>query len=582
MSALPPDPPRWAGRLLRALLADDDHGRTILGDLHEEFGEVAADRGRGSAVAWYWWQVAVVGVGYARPGAAAVRDLGGDVRHGFRTLRRSPGFSLSVIGTLALGIGAGTAVVSVVDAVLIRPLPFPEPAELVRVWASDETGGRPAVDMLYSDVEAVSRGAEGLRAVTGLSVAPRTLLTARMEEPEAITVARTAGPFFATFGISPAAGRLYGEAEEGAGVLVISEALFRRRFGGDPAALRGLVHVDTRGFEIVGVVPERMSFPEGVDAWRPLTAAELEDDDREVRVFARLGDGVGVSAATAELRGVAAGLAESRPTTHGGFSAWAQPLQAMVVRDVRTALFAFLGAVALVLLVTCVNTANLLLARGAHRRHDLAVRAALGAGRLRIVRASLAESLVLAVLGGAAGIVAGRWALDLILAVSPRLPRMDTIHLDLRVMALMAGITAVVGILFGVGPALHAAALPSGNALREGAVGGSRAGGRGRLQSGLVAAEIALSTALAVLAVLLFGTFQTAARHDRGFEPSNLVAFNVDPMHPPQPGEEAWDYFRRMSAGVAALPEVEQVGLGSHLIVEQRGFEVDVEVEGFP
>ena len=578
-----PRPPRWAEAWVRMSLPSDEHGRAVVGDLYEEYADVCRDRGRLISWGWYWTQAIAIGVGYGRPGRVTLRDLLSDVRHSLRSLRKSPVFTTSVIGTLALGIGVGTAIFTVVDSVVLRPLPFPEPDRLVRVWASNEEQGGLATDMLYSDVEAVARGVEGLVGVVGFSSAPRTMLDERGQNGEDVVVARTTGSFFGTFGVVPQLGGLYSPDDRSQrDAVVISNGLWQRRFAGDPSVVGRSIHIDTSGYRVLGVLPKGLSFPEQADVWRPLTTDEMEDDDREVLVFGRLASDASVAAVSAELQGVAAGLAEATPGTHRGYSAWAQPLQSMVVRDHRTALLTFLCAVGLILVITSANTANLLIARAADRRHEVAVRTALGASRARVARAHMIESLLLAAGGGMVGLVGGRWVLVAILAVAPRLPRMDAIELDLRIVAIMALVTTTVGVLFGVGPALHAASTQPRDALRDGTTGSGRSKRRQRVQSGLVVTEVAISTALAVVAVLLSVTFQTVVRHDRGFESERLVAFDIDPMHAPQPGDERIDYFDRLSAAVTQLPGVVSVGLASHTILEQRGLDAHVEVDGFP
>lgn len=570
--------------MLRALLPEGTDGRAIIGDLHEEFRQIVRSKGALRARLWYWRQVLGTGISYARPGRSTLDRRLQDVRFALRGMARERGFATTVVVTLALGIGAGTAIFSVVDGVLLRPLPFHEPDRLVRVWASNNRAGQPYLDLLYSDIDAFTEGVPSFQSVTGLSLVPRIMMDARGDNAENVLVARTTPALFGTLGIDPVLGRAYTDvdARRGEQIALISHGLWERRFAGDPDVIGTFVHLDVRGYQIVGVMPEGLEYPERVHVWRPLFPDETDDNDREVHLLARLGSDVSLSVANAEVVSVAAGLAETDPADHANIGAWIQPLQATVVRDVRTALYALLGAVGLVLLITCVNTANLLLARSARRSHEVAVRTALGASRGRIIALHLTESLLLAAFGGIGGLLVGRWLLSFMLSVSPELPRLDTVSLDMRVVLVMAVVTGVAGILFGVGPALHAANTPPERTLREGGQATTRSGGRIRLQSGLVTTEIALSTVLAVLALLLFSTFRSAITYDRGFEFDNLVSINVDPMHPPQAGDELRAYFGAILEGVQRIPGVHDAALSSHEITEQRGFRGPVAVEGMP
>lgn len=219
---------------------------------------------------WYWGQVVATGFGYARPGRAALERRLQDLGFAIRGIRREPGFAAAVIVTLALAIGAGTAIFSIVDAVMLRPLPFDEPDRLVRVWANDERSGEPYIDLLYADIEVFRSGVSSFSAVSGLSVAPLAMLDLRGENPEQVLVARSTVDLFATLGITPALGRSYttADARSGEGLIVISHELWERRFASDPDVLGRVVHLNARGFEIIGVLPSGVAYPNGAQVWR--------------------------------------------------------------------------------------------------------------------------------------------------------------------------------------------------------------------------------------------------------------------------------------------------------------------------
>ena len=576
-------PPRLAGRLADWLLPDGVHGRTVRGDLYEEFLEIEGRAGRTRASVWYWRQVLAMAITYRRLPQLLAAGLGQDIRHGFRGLIRSPVLSLSAVVGMALVVGVGTAIYSVVDGVLLTPLPFERPNELVRIWAADQETGARDLDFMYEDIDWLGR-VDGLEAVAGFSRAPRTLLTWMMESPEDVTVARTTSGFFETFGITASVGRLYRseDALVERPLILISEDLWTRRYGADPGVIGTGVHIDFGAYEVVGVVPDGMAYPADADIWRALTPEEMQDDDREMEVVARLGPGRSLTAVSDALAGTARGVAEQDPDGHGDLSAWLQPLRATVVRDVQAALLAFVAAVGLLLVITSVNTAGLMLARAADRRHEVAVRNSLGAGRSRIARLHLIESLMLAIAGGAAGIVLGRWTLQALVAVSPTIPRIESVSLDLRVVLVMAAVSALVGVASGVMPALAAAGTAPAESLRGGGSGGTAEGGRVPLRSALVTTEIALSTLLTAGALLLFGTFQRVLDHDRGFEDSGLVAFRIDPLHPPMGLDESRNFYQSIADGALRLGPVSGAALGSHVLLEQRGLISDVAIEGRP
>ncbi len=444
-----PAAPRLLVALLGAALPSDRHGRARFGDYLEEYAEISARRGPTAANLWLALHAAVELLQGILRGLGDLRDLGGDLRDAFRGIRRRPILSAVVIGTLGLGVGAGTAVFAVVDTLLFRPLTFSEPGELVRLWAA-EPGGEQRLDLTYADLPAFA-AASTLEAVAGISVVDRTLLDDRRDDPETVTVVRTLGDLGSLLGVRTVVGRLPSSDEIAAGapVAVVSEGLWRRRFGSDPGAIGRPLQLENGPLEIIGVVSGEQRYPEEGGVWRPLDPREEQDDDRELHVVARLADGVALETAAVEVSAIALGLAERWPDSHGSITSWIQPLQLTLVGDVRTTLLAFLGSVGVLLVIICLNTAYLLLARSRERAHAMAVRVAMGISQARILRMHLVESLTLGVLAGGLGVLAARLVLDAVLATSPGLPMLASVAVDLRVVAVGVAAGVVWGLAFG-------------------------------------------------------------------------------------------------------------------------------------
>ncbi len=583
MSALrPPGPPDWLAAAARALLGVDRDGRAVLGDLHEEHAELRSRRGPVRAALWYAGQVLALAPRRAAR-STGIQDALLDGRHALRSLRRSPVFTGVLVSTLAVGLGAGAAVFAVVDTLLLRPLPYDAPDELVRIRAADRSTGADGLDLTYADAAALG-GANAFSAVAGFSEAPRTVVDDEGRNPESVRVARTHGDLPGLLGVAPVLGRTFtpDEIATGTPVALVSAGLWTRRFGADPDVLGRLLRLESGPLEIVGVLPDPRSYPEGADVWRPLGPGDTEDDDREVHALARLASGVALEAARSRMDALAAEQARAFPESHGTVSLRVDVLRDTLVHDVRTALLAFLGSVGVLLAITLLNTAHLLLTRTSERARDLAVRVSLGAGRMRVARAYLLESLLLGTAGGVAGLIVGRLLLGVLVAAAPGVPLLDTVAVDPRVALVVLATAVGGGALFGLVPALRAASGDPRDLLRRRLRGTTAPGRRGLAASGMVTAEVALSTALVVLSVALAGTLRNVLVHDRGFDPDDLVAFDVDPDH----GPESADAWRAWTDGilerVRALPSVEAAGFTSHPVLEQRGLLVDVTVDDGP
>jgi putative ABC transport system permease protein len=459
-----------------------------------------------------------------------------DIRYALRSFLRAPGFTLVALLTLALGIGGTTAIFSVVDGVLLRPLPYPNADRIVRLTHAQGT----AVDAAYSaaDFLDIKRDASKLSHVAAYRE-DIVDLTGR-GEPVRIDGMQTTAGFFDVMAAAPLLGRTYHEATDKAGatICVIGEALWRQQFGADPSVIGTKIRLNGNPMEIIGVVPASVRHPIQADVWTlsPLPVpvspipGEAGDDplaERGVNYFsavATLRDDATVAEAREELRGISARLAAQFPENAGDTFGVA-PLADNMISDVRTALYVLLGAVGFVLLIACANVAGLLMARGTARRREIAVRTALGAGRARLLAQLLTESLVLALGGGIGGLLLGSWMLSALIQLAPEnLPRLAEVTLDWRIALLTLAATAVVGVIFGLAPALQASRPELNNDLKEGGRSGTaRTGAR----SVLVVAQVALALVLLIGAGLMLSSLFRLRAVDPGFRTTELVAVEL-------------------------------------------------------
>ncbi|MFN2549189.1 MAG: ABC transporter permease [Myxococcales bacterium] len=456
-----------------------------------------------------------------------------DLRAAFRLLRRSPAFAGVVILTLAVAIGATTSVFSVVRGLLLKPLPFREPQKLVRFYGSWTLFGRGTIS-----ASEFRNDYEQLKTMSGVAGwAWGSAALAGEGPPEHIGLGRATASLLPVLGVQPSIGRWFTSDEEQPGhsrVIVLGQKLWQRRFASDPGIVGQTVQISGVPFRVVGVLAEELELPENFDAWRPF---EFSPDQltpqarprRGMRVIGRIARTASLADLRAEMAVVSARLRASYPAVYpadAGFSMVAVPLLDQMVGNVRATLWMLFGAVVLVLLMACANIGNLMLARATARERELAVRAALGAGRAVLARQMLVESVFLALLGGALGVVIAVWGVDLLLAAGPAdHPRAREVHVDGAVLAFALGASALSGILFGLLPALTATQANLHDVLRGG--NASAAPSPRRLRRALVAADVALALVLVSGAALLLRSFGRIVDVDPGFQPNGAVAFTV-------------------------------------------------------
>jgi putative ABC transport system permease protein len=504
-----------------------------------------------------------------------------DVRYAVRSLAKAPGFTAVTLFTLALGIGANSAIFSVVNGVLIRPYPYPHPDRLVLVretYGGGEQGSVSGANAL--DWQARAHSFQSLAAWRGMAV---TLLGAG--EPEELSAALVSSDFFRTLDVPPIMGRgfLPGEDHGQGTVAVLGESLWRTRFGADPKILGRTIDLSGTPYTVVGVAPVSLEYP-GSQLYLPLGFGVGRANDRDSHsydVIARLKPGVTVAAAQQDMNAVAHGLSSEYPATNTGRGAMVMPFAAEMVGSIRPALLLLLGAVAFVLLIACANVANLFLARASSRTRELAVRAALGAGRRRLMQQAMAEAVVLSLLGGAVGLLVATWSVDALLALHPRgVPRLSAITVDGRVLAFTLLVSLVVGALFGLVPALAAARHDPADSFRgEGRGTSGRHGSRFR--SGLVVAQVALALVLLAGAALLIVSVRRLAGVNPGFQPEHAAAFQFNVPSAKYNGADAQRGFvSRVLAELGAIPGVSHAGAVYFLPLGDGNTNGDVSLEG--
>jgi putative ABC transport system permease protein len=495
-----------------------------------------------------------------------------DIRYAFRMLRRAPGFAAIAVIALALGIGANSAIFSVVNAAILKPLPYKDPGQLVELWMRFTGIGIP------NDQNAISPPEfEDLRHNASLSslaaVHDANFNVNITGTPERIDAAEVSTSFFPMLGVAAQVGRVFVPEEGRPGrqyVVLLSDAFWRQRFGADRSIAGHNLLMNGQSYVVVGVLPRWFNLPRDTDVWTPLVfaASDLTPDERGshyLSVIARIKSGLSLAQARADMALVSSRIIDQHPSypyRRFNFTVLLVPLLEQEVGDIKTALWVLMASVGLVLLIACANVANLLLVRASAREREIAVRQALGISRARLIRQLLTESAILGLMGGIAGLALAYWALRGIIALSATsFPRVADARMDPRVLGFTVLVSLATGILFGLAPVFHASRQDAHDALKEGGRSGTAGTGSRRLRSALVVAEVALSLTLLVGSGLLIRSFLQLEDVDAGFRPDGVLTMRVAlPEQKYAKPEQARAFFHELLRRVRALPGVDAAG----------------------
>jgi putative ABC transport system permease protein len=483
-----------------------------------------------------------------------------DLKFGLRILYRSPGFTLVALFTIALGIGANTAIFSVVNTVLLRPLPYQNPDRLVVLWERQEQ-----IPQESPSVPNFRDWCERTRSFEQLAISRRDNVNLTgAGEPERLIARQVTANFFSTLGVVPQLGRSFNDDEEKtkAPVVLISDSLWKRQFGSDSSLVGKSITLSDTSFIVVGILPSSFQFYTPADVFIPISfmpdrLKEAREEHGGTVVVARLTTGVTTAEAQADMDIVAEDLEQQYPKTNKSVRVSVASIYNDMVGDVRPSLLVLFGAVGFVLLIACANVANLLLARAAARQKEIAIRTALGASRLRVVRQLLTESITLSAFGGAVGLLLAMWGADLLLAVIPNsIPWVKEITLDRNVLGFTIAASLFTGVVFGLAPALQFSRPDLNETLKEGGRGSTS--GRQRARAVLVVSEVALALVLFIGATLMLKTFSRLRNIEAGFDPKNVLTmtFSLSPSRYSD-SAKARAFYRQLGERVASLPGVE-------------------------
>jgi putative ABC transport system permease protein len=512
-----------------------------------------------------------------------------DLRYALRTLGRSPGFTAAAVVTLALGIGFNTAVFSVVDAAVLRPLAYARPEELLRVWDSNPGRGFDrfsASPPNFVDWRAQNSTLSGMAAFT-----EDEAVLMDGGEPQRLRVYAVSPALFPLLGARPALGRAFDAEDEKPGrekTVVLSWDFWQRRFGGDRGIVGRRLSFDGESRTVAGVMPRGLRFPQrGADLWVPLVLDEKTLENRGAHwlgVIARRKPGVSLAAAQADLSAIAARLASAYPEKNAGWGVVLEPLQEAIAGSARKPLLLLLGAVTFVLLIACVNVANLLLARGTGRRREIAIRAALGANRGRLIRQMLTETLTLALAGGAAGVLLSIWGAEALVALAGNsLPRSAEIAIGGRVLLYTLAVSLTAALVSGLWPALRAASPAAGGALKSSPGFAGEAGRAEKARQAMLVAEIALTLVLLIGAALLLRSMAAVLRVEPGIRAEGVLTARLSLPRSRYPERaQIAAFYRDLTASLASLPGVTAAGTSSFLPVTGRQYTLSVKFADHP
>ena len=514
-----------------------------------------------------------------------------DLRYGLRMLLKNPGFTVIAVLALALGIGANTAIFSVVNAVLLRPLPFENSEQLMQVWSTNAKRGWTSAPVSYLNFADWRDQNHVFQAMAAYAEASAAFTYA--DVPEQLEGIGATADLFKVLGTQPILGRAFLPEDEKAGgshVVVLGYDLWQRRFGGDPKTVGQQIKFDGESTTVIGVMPPGFHFPldrEDPEFWIPLDPEQVFNKERGANylgVVGRLKPGVSREQAQAEMATIAQRLEQQYPDKNAGKSVRLVSLYEQVVKTIRPALLVLLGAVGFVLLIACANVANLLLARAASRQKEIAIRTALGASRTRIVRQLLTESLLLSTVGGAIGMLLALWGVDLLGAAIPAdIPRIKEMGLDTHVLGFTMAVSLLTGLIFGLAPALQASKPDLNESLKEGGRGSTEGLRRNRVRSFLVVSEVALSLVLLVGAGLMIKSFFYLLNVKPGFNPDNVLTANLalPPVKYPDAKQQS-AFFRQVIERVKALPGVDSASVVTPLPLSGSMMQNLLTIEGRP